>query len=34
MDYNNAIYQKKSDFLTIEFETQQMLTVSIIKRIT
>jgi hypothetical protein len=32
MDYNNPIYQKKNvDFLTIEFETQQSLVVSIIK---
>jgi hypothetical protein len=31
MDYNNALYQKKCDFLSIEFETQQTLAVSIIK---
>jgi hypothetical protein len=31
MDYNNVIYQKRSDFLSIEFETQQTLAVSIIK---
>jgi hypothetical protein len=31
MDYNNAIYKKKCDFLTIEFETGQTLVVSIIK---